>query len=238
MSGVSGLRPCARTHLKKGLLPYSSGLWDRRQIPITSKPPNSTGRTFLIVVWHLYSVYLFCYSNIFVSTYFSCLCVFILTPKHNNNFLSDYPVFEKITINVNFHDKFYHSSGFSFKICPIWVRKKRKEKESMICLTPKRSQKNFRNNRSFLWPPSSPDLNLLGYAIWDVLKTKKMQLTIQILVCLRLLLRWNWIKCLKNLFWRQAIHFESMLIQWLKKMMAILSKLTILRLSSNLTAYF
>ena len=31
--------------------------------------------------WYIF----YCYCNIFVSTYFSCLRVFILTPKHHNN---------------------------------------------------------------------------------------------------------------------------------------------------------
>ena len=34
MQGVSGLRPCVRNHLKKGLVPHSSGWWDGRQIPL------------------------------------------------------------------------------------------------------------------------------------------------------------------------------------------------------------
>ena len=37
--GLSGLRPSAWTHLKS-LVPYSSGWWDGRQIPIISKLPN------------------------------------------------------------------------------------------------------------------------------------------------------------------------------------------------------
>ena len=48
--GVSRLRPCARTRLKKGLVPHSSDWWDMRQIPITSKLHDSTWRTFLTVV--------------------------------------------------------------------------------------------------------------------------------------------------------------------------------------------
>ena len=61
------------------------GQYTTRQIPIISKLPDSIGRTFLTVAQHLYSVYLFCYCNIFVSTYFSCLRVFILTPKHHSS---------------------------------------------------------------------------------------------------------------------------------------------------------
>ena len=32
LPGASRLRPCTRTHLKKGLVPHSSGWWDGRQI--------------------------------------------------------------------------------------------------------------------------------------------------------------------------------------------------------------
>ena len=32
--GASGLWPCARTHLKKGLVLHSSGWWDGQQIPL------------------------------------------------------------------------------------------------------------------------------------------------------------------------------------------------------------
>ena len=39
MLGASGLRPCARTHLKKGLVPHSSGWWDRGQIPLLGVVP-------------------------------------------------------------------------------------------------------------------------------------------------------------------------------------------------------
>ena len=64
-------------------------------------------------------------------------------------------------------------------------------------------------------------------------KTKQMQLPIQIFLCLRLLLRKNGIKCLKNLCWsRHANCFEGVLIQYLKKKMAAtLSKFTVLYLS-------
>ena len=34
MPGASGLRPCTWTHLKKGLVPHSSGWWDGWQIPL------------------------------------------------------------------------------------------------------------------------------------------------------------------------------------------------------------
>ena len=58
-----------------------------------------------------------------------------------------------------------------------------------------------------------------------------MQLPIQILVCLRLLLKRNGIKHLKNLFWR---HVDTIF----EKMVAILSKFTVLCLSSYFAVYF
>ena len=45
----------------------------------------------------------------------------------------------------------------------------------------------------------SLDHDPLDYAIWDILKTKQMQHPIKILICLRLLLRKNGIKCQNNL---------------------------------------
>ena len=49
-------------------------------------------------------------------------------------------------------------------------------------------------------------------------KTKQMQLPIQILVRLRLLLRRNGIKCLKNLFWMSANRFKDSLIKGFEKL--------------------
>ena len=43
--GASRLRPCARTHLKKGLLPHLSGWWDSRQIPLISI-------SWIKLMWH------------------------------------------------------------------------------------------------------------------------------------------------------------------------------------------
>ena len=83
-----------------------------------------------------------------------------------------------------------------------------------------------------------PDRNLLDYTIRGVLENKKMQLPIQILVRLRQLLTRNGIKCRKSLFWRHANRFEGVLIQKWKKIVAILSKFTVLFLSSYFVSYF
>ena len=64
-----------------------------------------------------------------------------------------------------------------------------------------------------------------------------MQLPIQILVHLRLLLRRNGIKYLKNLFWMHANRFEGV-DTIIEKMVAILNKFTILCLSSYRFVYF
>ena len=52
------------------------------------------------------------------------------------------PIFgKKNAMDLNFHDLLYYSSTFFLlKFRTIWVRKKRNDKESMICLTPKTSQ--------------------------------------------------------------------------------------------------
>ena len=50
-----------------------------------------------------------------------------------------------------------------------------------------------------LWSPSSLDLDPLDYAIWSILENKT-KLPIQILICLRLVLKKNGIKYQKNLF--------------------------------------
>ena len=47
----------------------------------------------------------------------------------------------------------------------IW---KRKNKESMICSTPKPSQKTSEVTGVSFRPPLSPDLSPLDYAIWGV----------------------------------------------------------------------
>ena len=45
------------------------------------------------------------------------------------------------------------------------MSKKRNDKKSMICLTPKPSQKISKTIEVSLLPSSSPDLNLIDYAI-------------------------------------------------------------------------
>ena len=66
-----------------------------------------------------------------------------------------------------------------------------------------------------------------------------MQLPIQIFVLIRLLVRRNGIKCLKNLFWRHANHFKGVLIERNgKKMVAILSIFTLFCLSSYFVIWF
>ena len=50
------------------------------------------------------------------------------------------------------------------------MSKKRNDKNSMICLTPKPNKRISEIIAVSLWPPSSPDLNLLDYARWGVLE--------------------------------------------------------------------
>ena len=65
-----------------------------------------------------------------------------------------------------------------------------------------------------------------------------MQLPIQILVYLRQLLWRNEIKYLKNLFSKHTNRFEGVSIQLLKNLVTILSKFTVLCLSSYFVVYF
>ena len=58
------------------------------------------------------------------------------------------------------------------------------------------------------------------------------------MVRLKLLLSRNGIKCLNNLFWSHANRLEGLLIQWLKKRVAILNKFTALCLFSYSVVYF
>ena len=52
------------------------------------------------------------------------------------------------------------------------MSKKRKDKESMICLTLKPSQKIFKIIGVSLWAPSSRNFSLLDYIIWGILENK------------------------------------------------------------------
>ena len=97
------------------------------------------------------------------------------------------------------------------KIC---VSKKRSNRESVSCLMSKKISGIIAVS---LLPQSSPDLNPFDYALWGVLDNVTNATSHQVLVHLRLFLRSNGIKCLENLFWRHANHFEGVLIQLLKK---------------------
>ena len=73
--GMSGLRPCTRTHLKKGLVPHSSSQWDKRLIPTFSKQSNLTVWTdTCICCTNTYFVYMFCLFNTLVPPTFSSFC--------------------------------------------------------------------------------------------------------------------------------------------------------------------
>ena len=82
------------------------------------------------------------------------------------------PVFEKKIDESKFHYWLYYSNTFSLRLSPIWVSKRRNNKESMSCLTSKPSQKISEIIGISLWPPSTPDLNPLDYAICGDLENK------------------------------------------------------------------
>ena len=92
-----------------------------------------------------------------------------------------------------------------------WVGPRNTNKKKRQWIESPRENCEFRNLTRFNPQTITPPLITLYEAF------KKMQHPIKILVRLRRLLRSNGIKCLKNLFWRQANRFESLLIQQLKK---------------------
>ena len=61
---------------------------------------------------------------------------------------------------------------FCLKFSLILVKKKRNNKESMICLTLKPNQNISEMIGVSLWPPSNQDLNPFDYTIWGVLENK------------------------------------------------------------------
>ena len=73
-------------------------------------------------------------------------------------------------------------------------KKKKTANDLGFVLTPKPSQKNSEIIGISLWPPSNPDLNFF------ITLYGEFYIPIQILVCLRIPLRMNGIKCLKNSF--------------------------------------
>ena len=87
--GPSKLRACAWTHQKRHCATPVQLVWRARNTdnlqlvwPYREDIPNC----YITPV----SVYLFRYCNIFVLTEFSCLCVFILTPKRHNINIHDF----------------------------------------------------------------------------------------------------------------------------------------------------
>ena len=58
MPGACELQPCARTHLKKGLVPHSSGWWDGGQIPSSLVFIGALRRSFLSLLFFRF-IYLF-----------------------------------------------------------------------------------------------------------------------------------------------------------------------------------
>ena len=76
------------------------------------------------------------------------------------------------------------------------MSKKKNDKESMICLTPKPSQKKKKSEiiGVSLWPSSSPDLNPLDYATWGVLENKTNATSYPNIGLLKTTIEEEWIK--------------------------------------------
>ena len=132
----------------------------------------------------------------------------------------------------------YYSSPFSLIFIPVFVGKKRNDKEPMICFTQKSREKNVRNNWSFFiasikstpWPPclrdmgpfinktnttSYPNIGSLKYAIEE---------------------KWN--KMSEEFILKACKSFRKSVNTINEKLMAILSIFTILCLSSYFVVYF
>ena len=110
------------------------------------------------------------------------------------------------------------------------------KKDPTMSIRKHTNELNFHNKtvRTTIKQDLSPNLNPLVYAIWRILENKTNATSIQILVCIRWLLRRNGIKYLKNLFWRHTNCFDTICE---KKMVVIMSKFTVLSLSSYFVVY-
>ena len=82
----------------------------------------------------------------------------------------------------------------------------------------------------------SPDFNPLDYATWGILENKINATSHANIGSLETAIKWN--KMSEEFIWSDANHFECVLIQSLKKMVTILSKFTVLCLSSYLVVSF
>ena len=90
---------------------------------------------------------------------------------------------------------------FFMKIQPNMREQEKKQQKIYDLLNAETKPKNFQNN----WTLTP----LIMLHIGRFRKQKKMQLLIQILICLRLLLRRNGIKCLKNFILKTCKSFQK-----------------------------
>ena len=140
---VSWLRPWARTHLKKVILPHSSGWWDVRQIPTSSQLSNLTvfGRTLLpAVLTLLFCIYVLFFNKLVLSTFSSSASSFWTLPDHNTSFWRNLSSYLKMKL-------FDSKNGFSYL-------RTMKEQESEISarLVPKHIiKKKYLTRQHSLW---------------------------------------------------------------------------------------
>ena len=151
------------------------------------------------------------------------------------------PIFwkKKNAINLNFH--YYYSiiqALFHIKFSPIWMNKKRNEKESIICFTPKPNQNISEIIRVILWSPSSPDLNPLDYAQWVVLENKTNANFHTNIDSLKTAIVGEWNKMSEEFILKACKSFRRHVDTIIEKMTTILSKVTVLCLSSYFVVYF
>ena len=124
------------------------------------------------------------------------------------------------------------------------MNKKRNDKESMICLTPKPSHHPSKKAISeitgvSLWPPSSSDLNLLDYTIWSVLENKPNATSLPNIGSLKTAIEDERNKMFETFILKTSKSFRRRVDTIIeKKMAATLSKFTVLCLFSYFVVYF
>ena len=88
-----------------------------------------------------------------------------------------------------------------------------------------------------LLPPSNTHPNPLDYAIWGVFEKKRYGDFQANIASLKTAIEKEWNKMSEEFIWRHENRFEGILIKYLEKMVAILSKFTVLSPSSYFVVY-
>ena len=117
------------------------------------------------------------------------------------------------------------------------MSKKRNNKEPMICFNAKTKPKKISKIIS-LWPPSNPDLNLLDYAIWGILEDKTNSTSHPSVGLLKTAIEKDGNKMSEKCILKAYKSFRRHVGTIIEKITAILSKFTVLCLSSYFVSFF